>query len=94
MIAGLAVAAVTAAPTLIGMINSSGEAMVKQGLTGSWNNEHSGVEQVALAGDPTNGPLIGIVTTGDQALVKEGSLSAGWNVENTEVVPGGFDVSG
>src|ERR1700733_11645750 len=76
----------TSAPTLIGMINSSGEAMVKQGLTGSWTNEHSGVEQVAVAGDPTNGPLIGIVTTGDQALVKEGSLSAGWTtVDGSDV---------
>ncbi len=63
------------------MVNGSGEAMAKPGMTSGWINEHSDVEQVAVAGDPANGPLIGIVTDSGAALVKEGSLSAGWNTE-------------
>jgi hypothetical protein len=39
-----------AAPLLIGMVNGSGEAMVKQGMTSAWTDEHSDVEQVAVAG--------------------------------------------
>ena len=65
-----------AAPLLIGMVNGSGEAMVKQGMSSSWNDEHSDAEQVAVAGDSANGPLIGIVTDSGAALVKEGSLTA------------------
>jgi hypothetical protein len=52
----------SAAPLLIGMVSGSGEAMVKQDMDSPWNDEHSDVEQVAVAGDPTNGPLVGIVT--------------------------------
>src|ERR1700734_4112950 len=70
-----------AAPLLIGMVNGSGEAMVKQGMSSSWNDEHSDAEQVAVAGDSANGPLIGIVTDSGAALVKEGSLTASWNDE-------------
>ena len=29
-------------------------------MTSAWTNEHSDVEQVAAAGDPANGPLIGV----------------------------------
>lgn len=66
-----------AAPLLIGMVSGSGEAMVKQGMSSLWNDEHSDVEQVAVAGDPANGSLIGIVTDSGAALVKEGSLYRG-----------------
>jgi hypothetical protein len=52
--------------------------LVKQGITSAWASEHSDVEQVAVAGDPANGPLIGVVTDSGAAL---GSLSAGWTTE-------------
>jgi hypothetical protein len=52
----------------------------------------------ALAGPAPDGEaaplLIGMVNGSGEAMVKEGSLSAGWTVENTEVAPGAFDVSG
>jgi hypothetical protein len=40
--------------------------------------------QPALAGGGT-APLIGIVTTSEHALVKDGSLTAGWNDEHSNV---------
>lgn len=39
----------------------------------------------ALASDPTNGPLIAVLPSNGAALVKEGSLSAGWDTEHTNV---------
>jgi hypothetical protein len=45
--------------------------------------ERTDVFRLALASDSVNGPLIGVVTSGTVALVKEGSLSARWTVEYT-----------
>src|ERR1700721_418337 len=71
----------SAAPLLIGMVSGSGEAMVKQDMDSPWNDEYSDVEQVAVASDPVNGPLIAVTNGTGEVLVKQGSLSAGWNDE-------------
>ena len=39
---------------------------------------------VVPGGGPSAKPLIAVLTAGDQALVKEGSLSALWNHEYSE----------
>jgi hypothetical protein len=56
-----------------------GEALAKVGgLSTDWTNENSGISQIALATDPTRGPLIGVLTTAGDAYVKEGGLSSPW----------------
>ena len=39
------------------------------------------MEQLTLASDATNGPLIGIISSTGEAMAKEGSLGAGWDDE-------------
>jgi hypothetical protein len=47
--------------------------------------EQTGVQSVAVASDPTYGPLIAIVDSNGSAWAKEGSLTAGWTMEQTGV---------
>lgn len=62
-----------------------GELLVKQGsLSAAWNDEYSGVNQVAVATDTANGPLIATLTAQGEMLVKEGTLTAGWDTEHTD----------
>jgi hypothetical protein len=73
--------------------------MVKEGsLSAGWHDEYGNVSAVALGSDPVNGLLIGVQDIEDgpdgRLLVKTGSLGASWNVENTNVAPGAFCVSG
>jgi hypothetical protein len=84
---------------LIGAIDTSGEALAKEGsLSAGWHDEYGNVAGMALGSDPVNGPLIAVQDIEDgpdgRLLVKTGALDAAWNVENTDVAPGAFDVSG
>jgi hypothetical protein len=45
------------------------------------NHEHSGVDDLAVASNPANGPLIAALFDGE-LMVKEGSLTANWNHEH------------
>jgi hypothetical protein len=66
------------ASPLIGVL-AGGNALVKVGgLATAWTSEDSGVSQVAVATDPTHGPLIGVLTSSGDAYVKEGGLSTPW----------------
>jgi hypothetical protein len=47
-------------------------------------HEYSGVAEVAVASDPTHGPLIAAVTDSGELLVKEGSLTASWDSEHSD----------
>ncbi len=72
-------------PALVGVL-IGGVAYVKEGgLSAPWVDEYSGVSQIAVASDPVNGPLIGVLTTGGVLYVKEGGLSAPWVKEATGV---------
>jgi hypothetical protein len=87
---------------LIAALTTKGELLVKQGsLTAGWNREHGGVGTggggagaIGVATDTKHGSLIAAVLfspdhdSGD-LLVKEGSLSASWNLEHINV----FNVS-
>jgi hypothetical protein len=66
---------------LIGIVNGSGQAAVKEGMSSSWDDEYNGAKQVAVATDPKNGPLIAVLTDSGEVLVKEGSLTATWTTE-------------
>ena len=77
--------AAAANPALVGVV-IGGVAYVKEGgLSAPWVQEYSGVSQLAVASDPVNGPLIGVLTTGGVLYVKEGSLYAPWVKEATGV---------
>ncbi len=95
----LAVASDSVNGPLIGVIDTSGEALAKEGgLSAGWHDEYGNMAGMALGSDPVNGPLIGVQDIEDgpdgRLLVKTGALDAAWNVENTGVAPGAFDVSG
>jgi hypothetical protein len=72
-------------PALIGVLNG-GTAYVKEGgLSAPWVAEASGISEMAVATDPRNGPLIGVLTTDGTVWVKEGGLSAPWVQEATGI---------
>jgi hypothetical protein len=76
-------------PALIGVLTDTGtsdDALVKQGaLNAPWTGEYDGTDQIVVATDAVNGPLIGVVTGNGVAYVKEGGLSAPWVEEATNV---------
>lgn len=58
------------------MLTSGGAVLAKAGsLAAAWNQGSSGVSQIAAATDSTYGPLIGVVTTGGEALAAQGLLN-------------------
>jgi hypothetical protein len=65
------------ASPLTGVLTSGGTALAKAGsLAAAWNQENTGVSQVAVATDSTTGPLIGTLTSGGEAFATQGLLNA------------------
>ena len=63
--------------SLLGVIDRSGNALVKQGgLSAPWVTQYGGVAQMAVASDPVNGPLIAVLTGGGEVFAKEGASGA------------------
>jgi hypothetical protein len=53
------------ASPLTGVLTSGGAVQAKAGsLAAAWTDEISGVSQLSLGSDPTNGPLIGVLISG------------------------------
>jgi hypothetical protein len=64
-----------AAP-LTSVLTSSGAVLAKAGsLTAAWNQESSGVSQIAVATDSTNGPLFGELTSDGEAFATPSLLN-------------------
>ena len=80
------VVAPPAAPSVIGTLTNGGTVLAKEGgLGAAWVTEYSGVSQIAVASDGTNGPLIAVLTNGGTVLAKEGGLGAAWVTEYSGV---------
>jgi hypothetical protein len=70
-------------PMLVAVVNGKKELLAKsESLSGSWVNQGGGIESVSIASDPTNGPLIGVVTSACEARVKVGLTGAWTTVES------------
>ena len=68
---------------VVGALTSSGTVLAKEGgLKAPWVTETTGAAQVAVASDPANGPLLGVLS-GNTVLAKEGGLKAPWVTETT-----------
>jgi surface antigen len=66
----------------ISIYTGGGEVLAKEGsLSAAWTDEYNGATGVAVASDPTHGPLIAVYANSGEALAKEGSLSAAWTDE-------------
>ena len=64
-------------PLRIGVLNTAGAAIVKEGALGSaWVTEYSGVRQLAVTHN-----RVAVLTTSGDALVKQGGLSGAWVTE-------------
>jgi serine protease len=64
------------ASPLTGVLTSGGTVLAKAGsLAAAWNQESSGVSQVAVATDSTNGPLIGTLTSDGEAFATQSLLN-------------------
>jgi hypothetical protein len=64
------------ASPLSGVLTSGGTALAKAGsLAAAWNQESSGVSQVAVATDSAHGPLIGTLTSDGDAFATQGLLN-------------------
>jgi Trypsin len=60
-------------PLVIAVITANKELYVKTGgLSGEWVYEASGIQSVSVASDPSNGIVIGAITTSGSAIVKQG----------------------
>ncbi len=64
-------------------LQSTGTLLAKQGLTGGWVTEDTGVNSAAIASDPANGVTI-LALKGTTLLAKKG-LTGGWVTEHTDV---------
>jgi serine protease len=64
------------ASPLTGVLTSGGTVLAKAGgLATAWNQESSGVSQVAVATDSSNGPLIGTLTSDGEAFATQSLLN-------------------
>jgi hypothetical protein len=65
-----------ASPLSAVLTSGAGTVLAKAGsLTAAWNQESSGVSQVAVATDSAHGPLIGTLTTDGEAFASQGLLN-------------------
>ena len=84
---------------LIGVIDASGEALAKEGsLSAGWQDEYGNVARHGPGQRPGQRPADRGAghrgRPGRPAAGQTGALDAAWDVENTDVAPGAFDVSG
>lgn len=70
---------------MIGEQKTNGDFLAKEGSLGAARaGESSAIQSIALASDPTNGPLIGELNTKRRILCQAGSLGAAWTLEGGE----------
>jgi hypothetical protein len=67
------------APPVLGMLTNSGVFNAKQGSLGTeWLQQSEGIKAIAVASDPTNGPLVVELSNSGVVYAKQGSLGAEW----------------